>query len=183
MLEESDLQAGPLTTQWPDRRSRWKDLHLTPEPVEQFDGLASEFREDFDGNAAMINLVGIEFQHFPGLGVRAGLASTRRMTTGEGWCPHVVNRGGRSFTVRNTGAYSRFASNPALDEYGVMAYLGTGLIDTRHSGLVLGTICVVDGTARPEWDDSDVRRLKQWSTTVMDVIYDRADRQGKRTYL
>ena len=53
--------------------------------------------------------------------------------------------------------YPRFAGNPVVDEFGIRSYLGAPLIDS--TGMVLGTVCVVDVEPRP-WGRPGLETIK-----------------------
>lgn len=71
---------------------------------------------------------------------------SRIMSLDHGFCPHVVDR--KTLILNDVCAHPRFAGNPVIDEIGVRTYVGAPLIDD-HTGMALGTICVVDTAVRP----------------------------------
>ncbi|MEU0601183.1 GAF domain-containing protein [Streptomyces sp. NPDC006393] len=80
----------------------------------------------------------------------------RHLARDHSFCPHVVARR-RALVLEDVRDYPRFAGNPVVDEFGIRSYLGAPLIDS--TGMVLGTVCVVDVTPRP-WGREGLDTIK-----------------------
>ena len=80
----------------------------------------------------------------------------RHLERDHGFCPHVVVRR-KALVLEDVCDYPRFAGNPVVDEFGIRSYLGAPLID--RTGMVLGTVCVVDVEPRP-WGRPGLETIK-----------------------
>ncbi|MFC3352106.1 GAF domain-containing protein [Streptomyces echinoruber] len=99
----------------------------------------------------------------------------RTMSRRHGWCPEVVKRR-RALPLHNVHASHRFSGNQVVDAVGIHSYFGAPLIHA-DSGIVLGTVCIIDPEPRPL---EDARRLRDivtaTSSQVMDAIGARTSR-------
>lgn len=89
------------------------------------------------------------------------------MPDGYGGCPMVIKRG-KSLVLDDICAMPRFASNPAVDQFGVRSYAGAPLI---HDGIPFGTVCVIDQEPKPDWDGRFVDLVKSEAAGVLDRIH------------
>jgi GAF domain-containing protein len=80
----------------------------------------------------------------------------RHLARDHGFCPHVVARR-KALVLDDVCDYPRFAGNAVVDEFGIRSYLGAPLID--GTGMVLGTVCVVDIEPRP-WGREGLHTIK-----------------------
>ncbi|MER6977878.1 GAF domain-containing protein [Streptomyces carpinensis] len=80
----------------------------------------------------------------------------RHLARDHGFCPHVVVRR-KALVLEDVRDYPRFAGNPVVDEFGIRSYLGAPLVD--GTGMVLGTVCVVDVEPRP-WGREGLDTIK-----------------------
>ncbi|MGV9349216.1 GAF domain-containing protein [Streptomyces spiralis] len=80
----------------------------------------------------------------------------RYLARDHSFCPHVVARR-KALVLEDVRDYPRFAGNPVVDEFGIRSYLGAPLIDS--TGMVLGTVCVVDIAPRP-WGREGLDTIK-----------------------
>lgn len=92
----------------------------------------------------------------------------RTMSRDHGWCPDVMARK-KALPLHDVHASPRFSGNHVVDAVGIRSYFGAPLI--HDSGIVLGTVCVIDPEKRPL---SEARRLRDivinTGTQVMDGI-------------
>ncbi|AJE87499.1 hypothetical protein SLNWT_7123 [Streptomyces albus] len=70
----------------------------------------------------------------------------RTMSRDHGWCPHVVTRR-KAFPLHDVHASPRFSANPVVYQVRIRSYFGAPLIHV--SGVVLGTVGVIDPEPRP----------------------------------
>ncbi|OKJ72296.1 GAF domain-containing protein [Streptomyces sp. CB02460] len=80
----------------------------------------------------------------------------RTMSREHGWCPEVMNRK-RALPLPDVHASPRFSGNPVVDAVGIRSYFGAPLI--HESGVVLGTVCVIDPERRPLSDATRIRDI------------------------
>jgi GAF domain-containing protein len=80
-----------------------------------------------------------------------------------GFCPHVVAQGAQ-LALDDVFDYPRFKGNPVVNALGVRSYLGVPLRD--HTGVVLGTLCVLDTKPR-KWDQQRKEGMQQLSQTLL----------------
>ncbi|MEV5605546.1 GAF domain-containing protein [Streptomyces sp. NPDC052299] len=83
----------------------------------------------------------------------------RTMSRDHGWCPDVMYRK-KALPLPDVHASPRFSGNQVADAVGIRAYFGAPLI--HESGVVLGTVCVID----PE------RRSLSDATRIRDIVVD-----------
>lgn len=88
------------------------------------------------------------------------------MTRDYGFCPHVVVRR-KALVLEDVCDYPRFAGNPVVDDFGVRSYLGAPLID--HTGIALGTVCVVDVEPRP-WGKAGLETIKSLAAELVELL-------------
>ncbi|MER6370747.1 GAF domain-containing protein [Streptomyces mirabilis] len=123
-----------------------------------FDDLATEMATQTGFLYGMVNLFLAE-QTFVGLhnppADSGHLIVGRTMSREHGWCPEVVKRK-KALPLPNVHASPRFSGNHVVDAVGIEAYFGAPLLH-QESGIVLGTVCVIDPDRRPL---SDARRLR-----------------------
>ena len=176
----------------PARVRRLRGLGLGERAEPAFDAFADRLAEVAAVPYSMVNFIDEERQFFAGLhtpdGTGAGLrpvtptadgaehgggaeygptyGAGRHMAREYGFCPHVVVRR-RALVLEDVGDYPRFAGNPLVDEIGVRSYLGAPLID--HTGIALGTVCVVDMEPRP-WGRPGLETIKALAAELVEQI-------------
>ncbi|MFB7597607.1 GAF domain-containing protein [Streptomyces sp. NPDC056160] len=141
-----------------ERRELIRQLGLRTDPDDEYDGFAREMAQQADFLYGFVNLF-MEEQTFIGLYQPAAdsghVIVGRTMDRGHGYCPEVVDRK-RALPLPDVHASPRFSGNHVVDAVGIRAYFGAPLIHDE-SGIVLGTVCVVDTEKRPM---SEARRLR-----------------------
>lgn len=170
------------------RAARLRELGLGQGPDQEFDAFAADLAEkaaDLVGVSqkpyTMVNFI-TDQQFFAGLYVPSapnspamagqapsGSGVSRIMPRDHGFCPHVVIRR-LPLVLDDVCEYPRFAGNPVVDEIGIRTYLGAPLID--HTGIALGTICVVDTEQRP-WGRPGLEFIKARAADLMARIESR----------
>ena len=146
----------PADTEAALRVARLRELGLGRHPEPAFDKFAQAMADAAETPLAMVNFLGTDLQYFAGLHapgfVQGGTGAfagpddpARSMTMDQGWCPYVVaHRLAR--VLDDVCAHPRFAGNLVVDQFGIRAYMGAPLVDS--TGIVLGTVCVVDAERR-----------------------------------
>ncbi|KAB2975898.1 GAF domain-containing protein [Streptomyces sp. SS1-1] len=160
------LLLTPEDKEAPARAERWLAMGLGEHPDPALDGFAEHLAQLTAAPYAMVNFVGESRQFFAGLHVRPAVDLARAgdskprlgryLGRDHGFCPHVVVRR-KALVLEDVRDYPRFAGNPIVDEFGVRSYLGAPLIDS--TGMVLGTVCVVDMEPRP-WGKAGLETIK-----------------------
>ncbi|WP_406194363.1 MULTISPECIES: GAF domain-containing protein [unclassified Streptomyces] len=160
------LLLTPEDKEAPARAQRLLRMGLGEHPDPALDVFADHLAEHTGAPYAMVNFIGENRQFFAGLHVRhaVNLARAdenkpqlgRHMERDHGFCPHVVVRR-KALVLEDVRDYPRFAGNPIVDEFGIRSYLGAPLIDS--TGMVIGTVCVVDVEPRP-WGRAGLESIK-----------------------
>lgn len=161
------LLLTPEDKEAPARSRRLSQLGLGEHPDPALDAYADRLAEGTGAPYAMVNFIDENRQFFAGLhvpetgppvvkadGTKPELG--RHLARDHGFCPHVVVRR-KALVLEDVCDYPRFAGNPVVDEFGIRSYLGAPLID--GTGMVLGTVCVVDVEPRP-WGRAGLETIK-----------------------
>jgi GAF domain-containing protein len=180
------LLLTPEDKEAPARTERLRRLGLGERPDPALDAFADRLAERTRAPYAMVNFLDSHRQFFAGLhrpardvlnvdtpvgadpadggGPRPELG--RHLPRDHGFCPHVVVRR-RALVLEDVGEYPRFAGNPVVDEFGIRSYLGAPLID--GTGMVLGTVCVVDVEPRP-WGREGLAIIKSAAAELAPLL-------------
>lgn len=164
------------------RALRLQELGIEARPVPELDDFARELAKRTEGCYAGVNFfLDEDRQYFAGL---YSVASDTTATLDSsiladpvpgrvmprdldmGFCPHVVRRR-KALALDDVRDFPRFAGNYVVDAIGIHAYLGAPLID--RTGMVLGTICVVDQDPRP-WGRSGLEVIKSMAAQLVERI-------------
>ncbi|MFF3916431.1 GAF domain-containing protein [Streptomyces sp. NPDC001852] len=171
------------------RAERLRELGIEARPDTELDAFARKLAHRTGGCYAGVNFfLDADRQYF------AGLYSVAQDTTAHvgpplledpvpgrvmprdidmGICPHVVKRR-RALVLEDIRDFPRFAGNPVVDAIGVLSYLGAPLIDS--TGVVLGTICVVDQDPHP-WGRTGLETIKAMAAELVERLEDSARRR------
>ncbi|MFD7709373.1 GAF domain-containing protein [Streptomyces sp. NPDC059785] len=166
----------------PARVERLRVLGLGEHAEPALDAFADRLAEVAAVPYSMVNFIDEKRQFFAGLhtpdGTRPGTLTHiatadgverrlgRHLTRDYGFCPHVVVRR-KALVLEDVCDYPRFAGNPVVDEIGIRSYLGAPLID--HTGIALGTVCVVDVEPRP-WGRAGLETIKSLAAELVAQI-------------
>jgi GAF domain-containing protein len=160
------LLLTPDDKEAPARARQLRLLGLGERPDPALDAFADHLAELTGAPYAMVNFIDENRQFFAGLhtpDVRPAVRADdrkpelgRHMERDHGFCPHVVVRR-KALVLEDVCDYPRFAGNPVVDEFGIRSYLGAPLI--AATGMVLGTVCVVDAEPRP-WGRAGLETIK-----------------------
>jgi GAF domain-containing protein len=151
-------------------------LGISTEPTAFFDAVATELATRTAFLYGFVNLVLTE-QTFVGLhNPPAGsghLTVRRTMGLDHGWCPEVVKRK-KALPLADVHQSPRFTGNPVVDAVGIRSYFGAPLLH-KPTGIVLGTVCVIDPEPRPQTDAVQLRDMvNEAADTVMAAVTGRA---------
>ena len=159
---QNDLVALP---KYLDEEARLKTLaayDAIGTPVDSsFNRLVRLAARVLDAPVALISLVGRDMQFFI---ARVGieLCETRREVS---FCVHALG-GHDALIVLDATQDPRFCSNPLVaGEPHIRFYAGAPLVG--FSGDVIGTLCVIDFKARPEFSNAQTETLKDIAALVM----------------
>ncbi|MGV9254292.1 GAF domain-containing protein [Streptomyces sp. NPDC003697] len=175
------LLVTPEDREAPARTLRLRGLGLGERPEPALDAFAAHLAERAGAPYGMVNFLDERGQFFAGLHTPEGagrvvrpaadgsgirVAMGRRLPRDHGFCPHVVVRR-KALVLDDVCDYPRFAGNPVVDEFGIRSYLGAPLLDS--TGMVLGTVCVVDVAPRP-WGREGLRTIKSAAAQLVSRI-------------
>lgn len=122
-----------------------------------FDHYARLVRRFLRVPTAMVTIVEADRQIFPGAsGLQESLRSTRQTPISHSYCQYVVADQQPMF-VSDARQDRRLATNPAIADYGAIAYAGWPVVD--GDGSAVGSLCAIDTKPR-EWNDEETLVLK-----------------------
>ena len=134
-------------------------LDSAPEPL--FDRYVTLAAEIFGVPVALISLVDADRQWFK---ARVGLAA-QETSRGIAFCDHAI-RSDETFVVLDAAADPRFRNNPLVTEAPhIRFYAGAPLTVMGHR---LGTLCVIDFEAHPEF--TGARQLECMAASVAQAL-------------
>lgn len=141
-----------------DRLAALKDTGLLDSaPEEAFDRITRLVAHLLSTPVSLVSLVDADRQFFKSAqGLPEPLASTRQTPLSHSFCQHVVI-GGAPLVVNEATQHVAVRSNPAVREYGLMAYLGVPI--RSKDGHVIGSLCAVDVKPR-QWTKSELTALE-----------------------
>ncbi|MGP3966123.1 GAF domain-containing protein [Streptomyces sp. 6N223] len=167
------------------RRRRLQLLGLNaPEPEAKFDRIARLAGHFAQAPVALVNFISDERQMFRGVytppaqpedggeaedrGVSFDLSELPEKVGREGplhfgFCPHVIAQRSQ-LALDDVFDYPRFKGNPVVNELGARSYLGTPLLD--HTGMPLGTVCVLDFRPR-RWTRQHMEDMESLAQTLL----------------
>ena len=116
---------------------------------------------------ALVSLIDADRQVFAAQrGVPEPWRSLGETPLSHSFCQHVVRRGA-PLVVEDARAHPLVRDNAAIDDLGVVAYLGVPL--RAPGGEVLGALCAIDGSPRA-WTDADRDALEALAEAAEDEI-------------
>ncbi|MGA4845381.1 GAF domain-containing protein [Streptomyces sp. G5(2025)] len=169
-MPDRHLLLTPVDKEAPARVRRLRGLGIGDRPDPALDLFADRLAELTGAPYAMVNFIDENRQFFAGLHAPDN-AMGRYMARDHGYCPHVVVRR-KALVLEDVRDYPRFAGNPVVDETGIRSYLGAPLID--RTGIVLGTVCVVDVEPR-RWGRAGLDTIKTLAAELVEQIHRRED--------
>jgi GAF domain-containing protein len=134
---------------------------LTPlpaEPVPIFDRFARRVADRLEVPVALVSLVDVGGQVFPGAhGLPEPWMSERWTPLSHSFCQYVVTSGD-PLVVANSNDVPLVADNLAVMELGVIAYAGVPL--RTGAGPVVGSMCAIDHRPR-KWTAGELSELTE----------------------
>jgi len=116
-----------------------------------------------DVPVVLVNLVGADQQRFVGCEGPEPWPSTREMPVTAGFCPFVISAD-EPYTLADARSDPESAANPAVQQFGVVAYAGVPLRTT--DGEPVGTLCAIDYEPRA-WSAEDLGLLTDLGAGVI----------------
>jgi GAF domain-containing protein len=147
-----------------DRLGAVDDVGLLDEPVDAvFDRATRVASMALGTPVALVSLVTEERQFFAAqTGLDEPWASVRETPLTHSFCQHVVVSD-QALVVTDAREDDRVVGNLAIDELGVVAYLGVPV--RSPDGRPLGAFCVIDSAPRT-WNDDDLTLLRELAASV-----------------
>ena len=142
---------------------------LNAEPDHDFDNLTLLASEILDAPVSLVSIIDYEQdrQAFKSqTGLSEPLKSKAETPLSHSFCQHVVSKN-QPLVVENAREHVLVRDNPAIDELGVVAYLGMPV--HTPDGNAIGALCVFDGAPRI-WSAADQRRLARIADSVEGLI-------------
>jgi len=134
---------------------------LPEESIDRFTRLAARL---IDAPITLVSLVAADRQFFKSQhGLGEPLATTRQTPIRYSFCRHVVSDAA-PLVVNDAREHPAVRDNPAVKEFGVIAYLGYPL--TTREGITLGSFCAVDTQPR-SWQAADLHVLRDLAGAVV----------------
>jgi GAF domain-containing protein len=150
---------------------------MESQPDPEFDRLARFAASLLRTPAALVTLVEEDRQLFYGCcGVSEPWASARETPLSRSFCHHVV-AAGKPLVVSDARQHPLLCDHPAVDDLGIVAYLGVPLC--VKAGHRLGALCVIDSHPR-DWLTADVAAvddLAAWAVALIERRVCAADLQ------
>jgi diguanylate cyclase (GGDEF)-like protein len=144
---------------------------LDSPPEKAFDRFTRLAAEVLGVPVALFTLVTPDRQVFKS---SVGLGELRETPLSHSFCRHVVEAGA-PLEVVDARTHPRVHDNPAIQDFGIIAYLGMPLVTA--GGVRLGSLCAVDHAPR-QWTGRDHGVLEDLAAAVMaEVELRQANRQ------
>jgi hypothetical protein len=163
------MESIPEPIRDPDRLAALyaTELLATP-PEEPFDQLACTAAQLLDAPIGLIALVDDDHQFFKSCigNLPEPWRSTRKSSLYHSFCQHAVALKDL-FLVEDAREHPFVKDNPAIQDMGVVAYMGVPLI--TPDGHAIGTLSVIDSKPR-EWNAGQVEMLQSLAAAVMALI-------------
>lgn len=138
-------------------------LHLLQRSDAMLDGLARSASKLLGVPIVLVTVVDSTHQYFLGLEGLTGWAAEARVTPlTHSFCQYVAGTG-QALVVEDATRHPVLQDNPAIGEFGVVAYAGVPL--TMNDGSVAGAFCAIDREPR-EWTPDQVALLMTMSNVA-----------------
>jgi serine phosphatase RsbU (regulator of sigma subunit) len=147
---------GPRQLVDPGRVIALRDLGLTEASDPAMERYVERVRAELGVPVALVSLVQIDQQVFPGAsGLPSPWAERRASPLSHSFSQYIAGSG-EPLVVADAREDPRMRDNPAVTAYGLVAYAGMPLSDDH--GNVLGALCAIDGVPRT-WSEDELRSL------------------------
>jgi signal transduction protein with GAF and PtsI domain len=152
----------------PDRLAALYQTGLLDTPSgDAFNQLARLAMRLMEAPVALISLVDRDRQFFHTcIGSFGDVCEGGQTPVKHSFCQHTVATK-EPFIIDDARGHPLLKDNPAVTEYGVIAYAGIPLI--TRAGHAIGSLCVLDSKAR-NWRSQDVEALKSLALAVSSTI-------------
>ena len=141
------------------------------EPEDAFDRLTRVTRALLGVPVSLVSFVEPDRQFFVScLGLPEPWQTSRETPISHSFCQHCVVAGA-PFVVDDARLHPLVRDNPAIEDLGVVAYLGVPI--RSSNGAVLGTLCAIDAKPRA-WTPDDVELLSDLAAAAMVELERRA---------
>ena len=152
----------------PSRVDALRRTGLLDSPREEaFDRLTRLASSVLQAPVALVSLVDVDRQFFKScVGLPEPASSTRSTPLEYSFCQHAI-ASGEPLVVTDAREHPLVRGNPAIREFGVVAYAGIPLL--TDDGHALGTLCVLDAVPRA-WTEHEVRTLRDLAGAAMTEI-------------
>ncbi|MFF5232959.1 GAF domain-containing protein [Dactylosporangium sp. NPDC000521] len=141
---------------------------LSDAPHRRFDTIAEQVRAKLHTPVALVVLIEVDRQIFPGA---AGLPElwqhSRQTALTHSFCQYVVGTNDH-LVVRDARRHPLLHTNDAIRDLGVVAYAGTPL--TSRDGQVVGVLCAIDNQPR-EWTSEELADLDALATDCSAALH------------
>jgi GAF domain-containing protein len=160
-------KAPPIPDNEQERLAALHELGLTSVHTPRFDEVAKRVAQVFGAPIGLVSLIDEEHQLWPGAaGLPPDLNATRQTSREESICGHVV-ASDEVLVAEDVTRDPRFSDNPLVLEKGIRFYAGAPL--RTSSGLVLGSLCVIDTEPR-QFSDDERKQLQEMADELMRQI-------------
>jgi GAF domain-containing protein len=148
--------SGSRTLVDPDRVVALRDLGLTEASDPDMERYVDRVRAALGVPVAVVSLVQTDQQVFPGASGLPSPWAERRATPLSHSFSQFIARSGEPLVIADAREDPLVRDNPAVTEFGVVAYAGLPLNDDH--GNVLGALCAIDSVPRT-WTEDELRLL------------------------
>jgi signal transduction histidine kinase len=172
------MLARPQTLGDHERKAALLRSGLLDSPVEEaFDRATRLASRVIGAPVSLVSIVDGDRQFFKSqVGLPEPWATDRQTPLSHSFCQYVVMRGD-SLVVADAREDAILRDNRAIEDLGVVAYLGVPIID--GSGNVLGSFCVIDDQAR-EWTEEEEELLRDVAEQVHVLLLQREALESAR---
>lgn len=140
---------------------------LDSPPEEGFDRLTQLVRRLLKVPVSLVSLVDTSRQFFKSMqGLGAPWCDLGQTPLSHSFCQHVVAHKS-PLVITDARKHPTLRDNLAIDELGVVAYLGIPLF--TPDGYAIGSLCAIDHHPR-SWTEVEIENLKDLATSVMTEI-------------
>jgi GAF domain-containing protein len=149
---------------------------LTDTPEEAFDRYTRLAAAILEAPVTLFTVVVGDTQYFRSqVGLDEPLASERKTPRSHSFCQYVILTG-KPLEVVDARVHPTVKDNPAIEDLGVIAYLGMPIVTRK--GETLGSLCALEHEPR-EWTERDRSALKDLAgATVTELELRRANREA-----
>lgn len=153
-LKKQHLPAAQQTNDLTENWQMLQDLQLlSPQRDALYDHLTQLATQILQAPVSLLSILTAEYQFFKS---EQGMASRRKTPLSHSFCQYVV-RSNQPMIVSDARRNALLKDNPAINELGVVSYLGFP-IETLE-GQQLGAFCVIDHQAR-HWTIVEIAIVK-----------------------